>query len=187
GAPSTRSAACRRTSRPMASSTRPSTPSSKPGSPARSTRRPRRPNGPRRRRAKTRYGTCSAKTPVPSRTYLEAIHEGLAQEMERDSSVMVLGEDVGLKGGDFGCPIVIRTPFGGGVHGALYHSQSVEAFYAHVPGLKVVIPSIPYDAKGLLVSAIRDPDPVMFFEHKRLYRLLRDEVPDDLYTVPIGP
>src|SRR5690606_25016742 len=66
--------------------------------------------------------------------------------------------------GGWGCPIVIRVPYGGGIHGALYHSQSVEAFYAHVPGLKVVTPSTPYDAKGLLISSIRDPDPVLFFE-----------------------
>ena len=89
--------------------------------------------------------------------------------------------------GDWSCPIVIRAPFGGGVHGGLYHSQSVEAFYAHVPGLKVVIPSTPADAKGLLKSAIRDPDPVMFFEHKKAYRLIRGEVPDGDLLVPIGP
>ena len=68
--------------------------------------------------------------------------------------------------GEWGCPIVIRAPFGGGIHGALYHSQSVEAFFAHVPGLKVVVPGTPADAKGLLASAIEDPDPVLFFEHK---------------------
>jgi 2-oxoisovalerate dehydrogenase E1 component beta subunit len=88
--------------------------------------------------------------------------------------------------GTFGCPITIRAPFGAGVHGALYHSQSVEAFFAHVPGLKVVIPSTPYDAKGLLRSAIRDPDPVIFLEHKKLYRSVRGEVPDGEYTVPLG-
>jgi len=89
--------------------------------------------------------------------------------------------------GDFSCPIVIRAPFGGGVHGGLYHSQSVEAFYAHVPGLKVVIPSTPEDAKGLLKAAIRDPDPVMFFEHKKAYRLIKGEVPDGDFVTPIGP
>jgi 2-oxoisovalerate dehydrogenase E1 component beta subunit len=88
--------------------------------------------------------------------------------------------------GAWGCPIVIRAPFGGGVHGGLYHSQSVEAFYAHVPGLKVVIPSTPEDAKGLLKSAIRDPDPVMFFEHKKTYRLIKDEIPEGEYLTPIG-
>lgn len=89
--------------------------------------------------------------------------------------------------GEFSCPIVIRAPFGGGVHGGLYHSQSVESFYAHVPGLKVVIPSTPEDAKGLLKSAIRDPDPVMVFEHKKTYRLIRGEVPEGEYLTPIGP
>lgn len=88
--------------------------------------------------------------------------------------------------GDFHCPIVIRAPYGGGVHGALYHSQCLEALFTHVPGLKVVTPSSPYDAKGLLLSAIRDPDPVLFFEHKRCYRLLKEEVPESDYVVPIG-
>src|SRR6266853_1760479 len=189
---------------------------------------------------------------------IEAVRAAITEEMERDERVLVMGEDVGRKGGvfgatdglyakfgearvldmplaesgivgiaigaalnglipvaeiqfadfihpafdqivseaartryrsngDFSCPIVIRAPFGGGVHGGLYHSQSVEAFYAHVPGLKVVIPSTPADAKGLLKSAIRDPDPVMFFEHKKAYRLIKGEVPDGEYTVPIGP
>jgi 2-oxoisovalerate dehydrogenase E1 component beta subunit len=88
--------------------------------------------------------------------------------------------------GDFGCPMVIRAPWGGGVHGALYHSQSIEAFYGHVPGLKVVVPATPYDAKGMLRAAIRDPDPVLFLEHKKTYRLIKGEVPDEDYTVPIG-
>ncbi len=194
---------------------------------------------------------------MPIRTFIEAIREGLRDEMRRDPSIVVLGEDVGRKGGvffatdglwaefgddrvidtpltesmiagvsvgaaangirpvaeiqfadfifpamnqiiqeaariryrsngTFGCPITIRAPFGAGVHGALYHSQSVEAFFAHVPGLKVVIPSTPYDAKGLLRSAIRDPDPVIFLEHKKMYRSVRGEVPDGEYTVPIG-
>jgi 2-oxoisovalerate dehydrogenase E1 component beta subunit len=89
--------------------------------------------------------------------------------------------------GDFGLPMVVRAPWGGGVHGALYHSQSVEAFFAHVPGLKVVVPSTPYDAAGMLRAAIADPDPVLFLEHKRTYRLVTGEVPDEPYTVPIGP
>ena len=89
--------------------------------------------------------------------------------------------------GDFGCPMVVRTPWGGGVHGALYHSQSIEAFYGHVPGLKVVVPSTPYDVKGMLLAAINDPDPVLFLEHKKTYRLIKGEVPDDRYEVPIGP
>jgi 2-oxoisovalerate dehydrogenase E1 component beta subunit len=88
--------------------------------------------------------------------------------------------------GDFGLPMVIRTPWGGGVHGALYHSQSIEAFFGHIPGLKTVVPATPYDAAGMLRSAIRDPDPVLFLEHKRTYRLITGEVPDEPYTVPIG-
>ena len=87
---------------------------------------------------------------------------------------------------DFTCPIVIRAPFGGGVHGALYHSQSVESMFASTPGLKIVIPSTPYDAKGLLKAAVRDEDPVLFFEHKRAYRLIKGEVPDDDYVLEIG-
>jgi 2-oxoisovalerate dehydrogenase E1 component beta subunit len=84
-------------------------------------------------------------------------------------------------------PMVIRAPYGGGISGGLYHSQSLEAFFAHVPGLKVVIPSNPRDAKGLLKSAVRDPNPVVFFEPKKGYRLIKGEVPDGEYTVPIGP
>jgi len=87
---------------------------------------------------------------------------------------------------DWNCPITIRAPFGGGVHGALYHSQSVEAMFTNVPGLKVVAPSTPYDAKGLLKAAIRDEDPVLFFEHKRCYRLIKGEVPEHDYVLPIG-
>jgi 2-oxoisovalerate dehydrogenase E1 component beta subunit len=194
---------------------------------------------------------------MATKTLIESIREGLGEEMRRDASVIVLGEDVGRKGGvflatdglqaefgedrvidtpltesmivgvsigasqnglrpvaeiqfadfitpafnqivqeaarlryrsnnAFGCPITIRAPFGGGVHGALYHSQSVEAFFAHVPGLKVVVPSTPYDAKGLLKTAIRDDDPVLFFEHKKMYRSVRGDVPDGDYTVPLG-
>jgi len=87
---------------------------------------------------------------------------------------------------DWDCPITIRAPYGGGIHGALYHSQSVEAIFANQPGLKIVMPSTPYDAKGLLKAAIRDNDPVLFFEHKRAYRLLKEEVPEDDYILPIG-
>ncbi|MDQ6636696.1 MAG: alpha-ketoacid dehydrogenase subunit beta [Candidatus Dormibacteraeota bacterium] len=191
-------------------------------------------------------------------TLIEGIREAMAEEMERDDRVWVLGEDVGRKGGvflateglhakfggdrvldtplaesaivgvaigsalngllpvaeiqfadfihpafdqivseaariryrsngEFGCPIVIRAPYGGGVHGGLYHSQSVEAFYSHVPGLKVVIPSTPEDAKGLLKAAIRDPDPVLLFEHKKCYRLIKGELPGSDHLTPIGP
>lgn len=83
-------------------------------------------------------------------------------------------------------PLTIRIPVGGGIHAPELHSDSPEAIYAHTPGLKVVMPSSPYDAKGLLISAIRDPDPVMYFEPKRIYRAFREEVPEDEYTVPIG-
>ena len=194
---------------------------------------------------------------MPTKSYLSAIREGMRDEMRRDERVMILGEDVGAKGGvfgttdglqdefgewrvmdsplaescivgvcigaalygmrpiaeiqfqdfimpamdqivseaakmryrsnnDWGVPMVLRAPFGGGVHGALYHSQSLEAMFCGVPGLKVVVPSTAYDAKGLLISAVRDPDPVLFFEHKRAYRSIKGEVPDDEYTVPLG-
>jgi 2-oxoisovalerate dehydrogenase E1 component beta subunit len=194
---------------------------------------------------------------MAARTIVEAVHDAIDEEMARDERVVLLGEDVGVKGGvfkvsvglqerygegrvidtplaesgivgtaigmalngllpiaeiqfadfihpamnqimneaakiryrsngDFHCPLVIRAPFGGGIRGALYHSQSVEALFAHIPGLKVVIPANPYDTKGLLKSAIRDPDPVLFFEHKKAYRLFRQELPEDDYTVPIG-
>jgi 2-oxoisovalerate dehydrogenase E1 component beta subunit len=190
-------------------------------------------------------------------TLVESIRHTLDREMERDDSVIVLGEDVGLHGGvfrctdglqkkygplrvidtplaelsiagiavgaamngmkpiaeiqfadyihpaydqivneaakiryrsngTFGCPIVVRSPFGAGVHGGLYHSQSVEALFHHVPGLKIAVPSNPADAKGLLTAAIRDPDPVLFFEHKRMYRRAKGEVPEDDYVVPLG-
>jgi len=89
--------------------------------------------------------------------------------------------------GDWTVPMVIRAPYGGGIGGGLYHSQSLEALFTHTPGLKVVIPSNPYDAKGLLKSAVRDPNPVIFFEPKKGYRLIKGEVPDGEYTVPIGP
>ncbi len=88
--------------------------------------------------------------------------------------------------GDFGCPMVIRAPCGGGIHGALYHSQSIEAFYGHVPGIKVVMPSTPADAAGMLRSALADPDPVLFLEHKKCYRAVKGDVPDDRYLTPIG-
>jgi 2-oxoisovalerate dehydrogenase E1 component beta subunit len=88
--------------------------------------------------------------------------------------------------GTWSCPLVIRAPYGGGVHGALYHSQSMEKIFAGVPGLKIVMPSTPYDVKGLLKAAIRDEDPVLFFEHKRCYRLIKGEVPTEEYTLPLG-
>lgn len=88
--------------------------------------------------------------------------------------------------GRFTCPIVVRAPFVGGVHALEHHSESTEAIYAHIPGLKVVMPATPYDAKGLLISAIRDPDPVLFCEPKRVYRAFREEVPEESYAIPLG-
>jgi len=88
--------------------------------------------------------------------------------------------------GAFTVPMTVRVPVGGDIHAPELHSDSPEAFYAHQPGLKVVMPSGPYDAKGLLISALRDPDPVIFFEPKRIYRAIREEVPEDEYTIPLG-
>jgi 2-oxoisovalerate dehydrogenase E1 component beta subunit len=88
--------------------------------------------------------------------------------------------------GDYTCPLVIRTPYGGGVRGALSHSVSIEALFYHVPGLKIVAPSFPSDIKGLLNAAIDDPDPVLFLEHKKTYRLVKGDVPSGHYTIPIG-
>jgi 2-oxoisovalerate dehydrogenase E1 component beta subunit len=88
--------------------------------------------------------------------------------------------------GEYTCPLVIRTPYGGGVRGALSHSVSIEALFYHVPGLKIVAPAFPADVKGLLNAAIDDPDPVLFLEHKKTYRLIKGEVPDGHYTIPIG-
>ena len=88
--------------------------------------------------------------------------------------------------GRFTCPLVIRVPYGGGIHAPEHHSDSPEAILAHIPGIKVVIPSTPYEAKGLLLSSIRDPDPVIFMEPKRIYRAIREEVPEGDYTVPLG-
>ncbi|ACG73262.1 transketolase domain protein [Anaeromyxobacter sp. K] len=89
-------------------------------------------------------------------------------------------------GGQYACPMVIRTPYGGGIKGGHYHSQSPEAMFIHTAGLKVVVPSNPYDAKGLLISAIRDPDPVLFFEPKRVYRAAKGDVPEGEYAEPLG-
>ncbi len=89
--------------------------------------------------------------------------------------------------GDWTVPMVIRAPYGGGIGGGLYHSQSIEGFFAHNPGLKVVAPSNPYDAKGLLKAAVRDPNPVLYLEPKKGYRLIRGEVPEGDFVVPIGP
>ncbi|MGM1046017.1 MAG: alpha-ketoacid dehydrogenase subunit beta [Bacillota bacterium] len=189
--------------------------------------------------------------------YIDAIRLAMKEEMERDESVFVLGEDVGVKGGvftttkglmeqfgemrvmdtplaesaiagvaigaamygmkpiaemqysdfmlpatnqiiseaakiryrsnnDWSCPVVIRAPIGGGIFGGLYHSQCPESIFFGTPGLKIVAPFTAYDAKGLLKAAVRDPDPVLFFENKKCYKLIKGDVPEDDYTVPIG-
>ncbi|HEY3174715.1 MAG TPA: alpha-ketoacid dehydrogenase subunit beta [Candidatus Polarisedimenticolia bacterium] len=188
-------------------------------------------------------------------TYLEAIRQGMWEEMEKDERVFLLGEDIGVYGGAFkvtagflekfgetrvidtpiseaaivgaamgaalngmrpvaemqfidfiACafdqlthmvssthwrwgapvPMVVRGPCGGGVHGGPFHSQNMEAYFFHTPGLKIVEPATAYDAKGLIKAAIRDDDPVLYFEHKYLYRRIKEEVPDHDYVVPIG-
>jgi len=192
---------------------------------------------------------------VHEKTYLQAISDGLRQEMRRDERVFVIGQDVGVYGGAFkvtqgfqeefgpwrvldaplsetailggatgsaimglrpvaemqfadfvSCgwdhlvtvaskqrwragtpvPLVLRLPSGGGFSGGPFHSQNPESSFAHIPGLKCVCPATPADAKGLLVSAIEDPNPVLFFEHKHLYRRVKGEVPDERYSIPIG-
>ncbi|MCF6463483.1 alpha-ketoacid dehydrogenase subunit beta [Clostridium sp. Cult1] len=188
---------------------------------------------------------------------VEAVNQALMNEMEKDETIVVYGEDVGIEGGVFRAtvdlqkkfgkkrafdtplaesaivgtavgmainglkpvvemqfmgfsypafnqiishvarmrnrtrgrytlPMIIRAPYGGGIRALEHHSESTEALYAHIPGLKVVIPSTPYDTKGLLIAAIRDPDPVIFLEPKRIYRAFRQEVPEEAYELPIG-
>jgi len=192
---------------------------------------------------------------VAVKTYLQAISDGLRQEMQRDERVFVIGEDVGVYGGAFkvtqgfqeefgswrvidaplsetaivgGCtgaaimgmrpvaemqfadfiscawdqlvtvaakqryragtpvPITVRLPSGGGFSGGPFHSQNPESSFSHIPGLKIVCPATPADAKGLIAQAIQDPNPVLYFEHKHLYRRIKDEVPDERYTTPFG-
>jgi 2-oxoisovalerate dehydrogenase E1 component beta subunit len=194
---------------------------------------------------------------VAVKSVIEAVREAIREEMQRDPSVFVMGEDVGIRGGvflatqglmeEFGedriidtplaeasivgialgaafrgqrpipeiqfsdfvwpsvnqligeaartcygtngalnVPMTVRIPYGGGIRGGLFHSQNIETHFFHTPGLKVVAPSTPYDAKGLLKSAVRDDNPVVFLEHKKTYRLVRGEVPDEEYTLPIG-
>lgn len=118
--------------------------------------------------------------PVPEIQFMDFIYPGFDQIVSEVAKIRY------RSGGGFPCPLVIRTPYGGGIKGGHYHSQSSEAFFAHTAGLKVVIPSNPYDAKGLLISAIEDDDPVMFLEPKRLYRALKGEVPEGAYRVEIG-
>jgi len=118
--------------------------------------------------------------PVPEIQFMDFIYPGFDQIQSE------LAKFRYRSGGQFTTPVVIRTPYGGGIRGSHYHSQSTEAFFAHTPGLKVVVPATPYDAKGLLTSAMRDPDPVIFLEPKKIYRTVRGEVPNEEYTVPIG-
>jgi len=118
--------------------------------------------------------------PVPEIQFMDFIYPAFDQIVSEVAKLRYRSR------GGFTCPMVIRTPYGGGIRGGHYHSQSSEAYFAHTPGLKVVVPSNPYDAKGLLISAIRDEDPVMFLEPKRLYRSLKGEVPEGPYTVELG-
>jgi 2-oxoisovalerate dehydrogenase E1 component beta subunit len=118
--------------------------------------------------------------PVAEMQFADYIHPAYDQIVNEAAKIRYRSN------GTFSCPVVFRAPFGAGVHGGLYHSQSVEALFFHVPGLKIAVPSTPYDCKGLLKSAIRDDDPVLFFEHKKSYRRLRGEVPEDDYVVPLG-
>ncbi|MPZ51623.1 MAG: tungsten formylmethanofuran dehydrogenase [Acidimicrobiia bacterium] len=118
--------------------------------------------------------------PLPEIQFADYIHPAFDQIVSEAARIHYRSN------GDWNCPIVIRTPFGAGIHGALYHSQSIEAYYTHVPGLKVVVPSTPADVKGLLFSAVEDPDPVMFLEPKKLYRLGRGPYPEGEHIVPLG-
>ncbi len=118
--------------------------------------------------------------PVPEIQFLDFIYPAFDQIVSEAAKFRY------RSGGEYPCPITIRTPYGGGIKGGHYHSQSTEAYFAHTPGLKVVIPSNPYDTKGLLLSSIRDPDPVMFLEPKKSYFSVRGDVPEEEYTVPLG-
>lgn len=118
--------------------------------------------------------------PVPEVQFADFIYPAF------DQIVNELAKMRYRSGGLYTCPMVIRTPYGGGIRGGHYHSQSPEAYFVHTPGLKVVVPATPYDAKGLLISAIRDDNPVIFLEPKRVYRAARGEVPDGDYTVELG-
>ncbi|MBX8634129.1 MAG: alpha-ketoacid dehydrogenase subunit beta [Candidatus Thermoplasmatota archaeon] len=118
--------------------------------------------------------------PVAEIQFMDFIYPGFDQIVSEISKIRY------RSGGTFSVPMVIRTPYGGGIKGGLYHSQSTEAFFTHLPGLKVVTPATPYDAKGLLIASIRDPDPVLFLEPKKIYRSFKEEVPEGDYTVDIG-
>jgi pyruvate dehydrogenase E1 component beta subunit len=118
--------------------------------------------------------------PVPEIQFMDFIYPAFDEIVSEVAKIRY------RSGGGFTCPMVIRTPYGGGIRGGHYHSQSAEAYFCHTPGLKVVIPSNPYDAKGLLIASIRDPDPVLFMEPKKLYRSVKGEVPEEPYTVELG-
>ncbi len=119
--------------------------------------------------------------PIAEIQFADFIHSGFDQLVSEAARIHYRSN------GDFSVPLVVRAPWGGGVHGALYHSQSIEATYAHIPGLKVVVPCTPADVAGLLREAVDDPDPVLFLEHKKSYRLIKGPVPDDTgWRVPIG-
>lgn len=119
--------------------------------------------------------------PVPEIQFADYIYPAF------DQVVSELAKFRYRSGGEYTCPVVVRTPYGGGIRGGLYHSQSPEAYFAHTPGLKVVIPSTPEDAKGLLAAAIRGEDPVIFMEPKKIYRSVKGDVPEGDFTVEIGP
>ncbi|RPI23883.1 MAG: alpha-ketoacid dehydrogenase subunit beta [Actinobacteria bacterium] len=118
--------------------------------------------------------------PIAEIQFADFIHPGFDQLVSEAARIHYRSN------GRWTCPLVVRVPYGGGIHGAMYHSQSIEAFYAHVPGLKVVVPSTPADVKGLLWSAVEDPDPVMFLEPKKLYRLAKGMFPEGHHRVPLG-
>lgn len=118
--------------------------------------------------------------PVPEIQFMDFIYPAF------DEIVSEVAKLRYRSGGHLTCPMVIRTPYGGGIRGGHYHSQSSEAYFIHTPGLKVVVPSNPYDTKGLLIASMRDDDPVMFLEPKRLYRSVKGEVPEEAYTVELG-
>ncbi|WP_302081966.1 alpha-ketoacid dehydrogenase subunit beta [Salinibaculum rarum] len=118
--------------------------------------------------------------PVPEIQFLGFIYPAFDQIVSHAARLRTRSR------GRFTCPMVIRAPYGGGIRAPEHHSESTEAFFAHQPGLKVVVPSTPYDTKGLLAAAIRDPDPVIFLEPKLIYRAFREDVPDERYTVELG-
>lgn len=118
--------------------------------------------------------------PVPEIQFLDFLYPGFDELINEIAKIRY------RSGGGFTCPLVMRSPYGGGIRGGHYHSQSTETFFTHTPGLKVVVPSNPYDTKGLLIASMRDDDPVVFLEPKRLYRSVKGEVPEEAYTVEIG-